>query len=535
MPINKAIYAAISHLMPNAKHTYRLQRVMEDVGAKMERGLAHICDSQDISITLNDGYDLQLRVFTPLISKNEYRWSQDLQADKKTLKENAKKLKEARKIRLREDEEALRIDEAQAKDEHKHGETLEARESDNEAKILRDVIAMERAGQPIDLQGTILFMHGGGWATGSAELYTDACANLALQTQRRVISIDYRRAPDHRYPTPVEDCYQAAVALYQGTMPIPAVPDHPEVSQHIDPDDIVLFGDSAGGNLAVAITLMGRDRGTFQVKQLMALYPCLNNDYNPATSPYDSVRENGRDYLLTARDMMDYLEMYRSNIPDLLDPYFAPLNEQHLEHMPRTLIISAEYCPLRDEDEHFAHLLQDAGNDVQCYRMRDGVHGYFLYPRISPLVSRTYKVIDHFLDGVPFSTMETDKEAKASAKQAAKEEAQQAREAAKQAAQQEAELIERAEGAAIIGTATGATAGVNEAGVNEAGITQADLTKTGATSRDVTDAIESAVRATTASGVTPADTTEGIDATDESAASHAKEQDQEWQIILGTD
>ncbi|RSX54803.1 alpha/beta hydrolase [Bifidobacterium dolichotidis] len=401
MPINKAIYATISRLMPNAKHTYRLQRVVEGVGARMERGLSHICDSQDIYLTLGDGYELPLRVFTPLISTTSYRYSPELQTDKKTLKEQSRQHKLAVK-QLKEQEKAqsaqLNADAAESAD------MLDSNSS--ESPVESPVELKEQAGQPTDftLHGNILFMHGGGWATGSSELYTDACANLALMTQRRVISIDYRRAPDHRFPTPVEDCYQAAVALFHGTLDLPEVPDHPELSPHATPDDIVLFGDSAGGNLAAAVTLMGRDRRTFNVRTLMLLYPCLNNDYNPATSAYDSVRTNGRDYLLTAQDMMDYLEMYRSNIPDLMNPYFAPLNEHDLTKMPRTLIMSAEYCPLRDEDERFAHLLADAGNKVQCYRMRDGVHGYLLYPRISPLVSRTYKVIDHFLDGVPFDS-----------------------------------------------------------------------------------------------------------------------------------
>ncbi|ADH00058.1 carboxylesterase or lipase [Bifidobacterium longum subsp. longum JDM301] len=168
-----------------------------------------------------------------------------------------------------------------------------------------------------------------------------------------------------------------------------------------DPDSIVLFGDSAGGNLAAAVSLMARDRGEFMPRTQMLLYPVVGNDYNPETSPFESVRTNGTDYILTAQDMADYIDMYRSSVADLTNPYFAPLTAHDLSNQPRTLVLSAEYCPLRDEDEAYARRLQLVNDNVSCYRIHDGIHGYLLNTSAVGLVSTTYRIIEHFLDDTP--------------------------------------------------------------------------------------------------------------------------------------
>lgn len=239
-----------------------------------------------------------------------------------------------------------------------------------------------------DSRGTILFFHGGGWVNGSVDFYIDACTTMAIKLERRVVSVDYRRAPEHRFPQAPEDCYEVARQLYAG-----------ELLADVDADNLVLFGDSAGGNLAAAVSLMARDRGEFLPHTQMLLYPATYNDHNPATSFFDSVRENGEDYLLSSRDIMGYMELYASSPEDLHNPYFAPLIEPDLSNQPRTLVISAEYCPLRDEGETYAQRLADDGNVVACYRVLDAVHGYFLYPSVLGLVRDTYRIIKHFLDG----------------------------------------------------------------------------------------------------------------------------------------
>ena len=238
-----------------------------------------------------------------------------------------------------------------------------------------------------DSRGTILFFHGGGWVLGDVDFYTDACTTMALNLERRVVSVDYRRAPEHRFPQAVEDCYEVTRQLHAGGL-----------LADVDTNNIVLFGDSAGGNLAAAVSLMARDRREFLPRTQMLLYPATYNDHNPTSSLFDSVRENGQDYLLTSQDIADYMDLYLSTPEDVHNPYFAPIIEPDLSGQPRTLVITAEYCPLRDEGEVFAQRLADDGSSAQCYRVLDAVHGYLLYPSVFNIVKDTYRIIKHFLD-----------------------------------------------------------------------------------------------------------------------------------------
>ena len=238
-----------------------------------------------------------------------------------------------------------------------------------------------------DFEGTILFFHGGGFANGNIDFYTDTCMKMAIHLERRVVSVDYRRSPEHRFPAALNDCYTVARALFAG-----------EILSDVDPEHIVLFGDSAGGNLAAVVSLMARDSGDFTPRAQILLYPLVYNDHSEQ-SLFDSVRTNGEDYLLTREDIEGYVSMYLAKPEDYLDPHFAPLLEMDLSDQPRTLVITAEYCPLRDEGETYAARLELEGNEVECVRVLDAVHGYFLYPSVFGFVRDTYRVIEHFLDG----------------------------------------------------------------------------------------------------------------------------------------
>lgn len=238
-----------------------------------------------------------------------------------------------------------------------------------------------------DSRGTILFFHGGGWVNGDVDFYTDACTTMAIRLERRVVSVNYRRAPEYRFPQAPEDCYEVARQLCEGTL----LPD-------VDLDNMVLFGDSAGGNLAAAVSLMAHDRGEFMPCTQMLLYPSTYNDHSP-NSHYKSIRENGEDYLLSSREIEGYMELYLSAPEDFTNPYFAPLLAPDLSGQPRTLVITAEYCPLRDEGEAYAKQLALANGNSECYRILDAVHGYLLYPSVFGIVKDTYRIIKHFLDG----------------------------------------------------------------------------------------------------------------------------------------
>lgn len=231
----------------------------------------------------------------------------------------------------------------------------------------------------------LLFFHGGGWVTGNIDSYDKTCHVMAAQTGRIVVSVDYRLAPEYPFPAGLEDCYAVARDIFL---------DDGLLSTH--PDEITLIGDSAGGNLAAAVSLMARDRGEFWPRKQILIYPATYNDHTEA-SPFDSVRTNGTDYLLTSKRVSDYMELYMSRPADRQNPYFAPLLEQDLSLQPDTLIFSAEYCPLRDEGEAYGEKLRAAGNRVRIVRVPNALHGYFMLPPRYVQVKRTYQAINEFL------------------------------------------------------------------------------------------------------------------------------------------
>lgn len=202
----------------------------------------------------------------------------------------------------------------------------------------------------------MLFFHGGGWVTESIDNYERICARMAVATNHIVVSVGYRLAPEYKFPVGLEDCYAVAKELYTGKI------------AGIDPEQITVIGDSAGGNLAAALSLLARDRGEFLPKRQILIYPALYGDYSDA-SPYPSVRENGSDYLLTAGKMRDYIELYASSEKDKKNPYFAPLLAEDYKNQPKTLILTAEFDPLRDEGEDYGRKLSEAGNEVEIHRI----------------------------------------------------------------------------------------------------------------------------------------------------------------------
>ena len=185
----------------------------------------------------------------------------------------------------------------------------------------------------------LLFFHGGGWVLGNIDSYDKVCANMARLTNRLVVSVDYRLAPEHKFPAAPEDCYAVTREIYLNTGLL-------ETSA----EDITLIGDSAGANLAAVVSLMARDRGEFLPKKQILIYPATYNDHTER-SFFDSVRENGTDYLLTSKRICDYMDLYMSCPEDLRNPYYAPLLAKSLADQPDTQVITAENDPLRDEGQ----------------------------------------------------------------------------------------------------------------------------------------------------------------------------------------
>ena len=232
----------------------------------------------------------------------------------------------------------------------------------------------------------LIFFHGGGFVTGNIDSYSAVCSNMAKQTGHIVISVDYRLAPEHPFPAAPEDCYTVAREIFLDA----ALFDVKE-------EDITLIGDSAGGNLAAVVALMARDRGEFIPSRQILLYPSTAGDHCE-TSPYQSIHDNGTDYLLTSKRICEYIDLYKSCDEDLHNPYLAPILSKDLSKQPSTLIITAEYDPLRDEAEAYGKRLYEFGNQVKVFRMKDALHGFISLPKHFVHVKRSYELINRFLE-----------------------------------------------------------------------------------------------------------------------------------------
>lgn len=236
----------------------------------------------------------------------------------------------------------------------------------------------------------LLFFHGGGWVIGDIDTYTPTCMAMADLTNRVVFSVDYRLAPENPYPAGLDDCHQAATTLLT----------HLELAGLGDASRITLIGDSAGANLAAALSLRLRDEGGIVPARQILLYPVTWWDHGEASaSRFESIRQYGTGLRLTSKEVQDYMELYAPDVAVRCNPYVSPLMATDFTHQPDTLLITAELDLLRDEGEAFAERLHRAGNRVVMRRIENAVHGFITLPRFMKPVTDAYEQINAFLNG----------------------------------------------------------------------------------------------------------------------------------------
>ena len=231
----------------------------------------------------------------------------------------------------------------------------------------------------------IVFFHGGGWVTGSLDSYEKPCLMVAKQTGHIVAAVEYRLAPEHPFPAALYDCYHAAseAMLWQKELN--------------SPHKFTLMGDSAGGNLAAAVSLYMRDKGEKTADRQILIYPATYNNHTES-SPFLSISENKTGYILTAKNICDYMDLYCSREEDRNNPYCAPLLADDHTNQPDTLIITAQHDPLRDEGEEYGKKLKEAGNFVTVQRIDDALHGFFSLPIQFGAVRKSFNIINQFLN-----------------------------------------------------------------------------------------------------------------------------------------
>jgi acetyl esterase len=206
----------------------------------------------------------------------------------------------------------------------------------------------------------VVYFHGGGWIMGSIDTHDAYCRALANASGTVAVSVDYRLAPEHKFPAGAEDAFAAARWVAENGSDI-----------GVDARRIALAGDSAGGNLAAAVTLMSRDRGTPPAAFQVLIYPVT--DYNFDT---DSYHENADGYHLTRSGMMWGWRHYLDKQEDGHSSYASPLRADDLRGLPPALVITAQFDPLRDEGEAYAERLRASGVPVTLRRYNGMIHGF---------------------------------------------------------------------------------------------------------------------------------------------------------------
>ena len=246
-------------------------------------------------------------------------------------------------------------------------------------RLYRPPGAMPAAGYP-----TCVYFHGGGFVIGDLEMYDALCGLLCEAAQCQLISVDYRLAPEARFPAAVDDCWAA----------LGWIADH-AASLKLDPNRLAVAGDSAGGNLAAVVALMARDAGAPRLRHQLLLYP--TTDLHAGT---DSYRANAEGYFLTGA-LMDYFRgNYIGGDSAVMDDWRAsPLLAPSHAGLPPATILVCGLDPLHDDGVAYADALRASGVEARLIDEAGQIHGYLSMHGAIPAARRTIETLGPLLAG----------------------------------------------------------------------------------------------------------------------------------------
>ncbi|MFL6164372.1 MAG: alpha/beta hydrolase [Jatrophihabitantaceae bacterium] len=226
----------------------------------------------------------------------------------------------------------------------------------------------------------LVYFFGGGWTLGQIETCDAVCRTLTNLAGCLTVAVGYRLAPEHKFPAALTDCYEAVCWLAQRAGEL-----------ELDPSRMVVGGDSAGGNLAAAVTLLIRDRGGPALAGQLLVYP---NTLYGADTP--SMRFDDPS-LFNRRSVAWYWQHYLDSPAQGTDPLVSPLLATDLSGLPPALVITAECDPLRDEGEQYAGRLAEAGVPVRQHRFDGVMHGFFTMSGVLDDAERALRQAADFL------------------------------------------------------------------------------------------------------------------------------------------
>lgn len=229
----------------------------------------------------------------------------------------------------------------------------------------------------VDHPPLTVYFHGGGWVIGTIDTHDGTCRALANASKAAVLSVAYRLAPEHPYPVPLQDCYDATLWAAANA-----------ASLGVNGRKLAVAGDSAGGNLAAAVALMARDRGGPTLAHQLLIYPVTDADFERPS--YGT--NGGGEYYLSTEGMKWFWKHYVGGVDPRAEPLAAVLQQTNLAELPSATVITAEYDPLRDEGDAYAAKLSKAGVAVDAACAPGMIHGFFslfqMIPNAMPWIER---------------------------------------------------------------------------------------------------------------------------------------------------
>lgn len=216
----------------------------------------------------------------------------------------------------------------------------------------------------------VMYFHGGGWVLGGIDTHDRLVRDLANGTNAAIVFVNYTNSPEAKYPIPVEQAYAATKWVAENGQTI-----------NVDPSRLAVAGDSVGGNMATAVTLLAKKREHKpEIKFQVLFYPVTDANFD--TPSYEAYQEG---YFLTREAMKWFWKNYTSDQTNLKEPTVSPLQAsvEDLKGLPPTLVINGEFDVLRDEGEAYAHKLIDAGVDVRAVRYHGTIHDFVMLNPIS--------------------------------------------------------------------------------------------------------------------------------------------------------